>query len=99
MRRVDRLLLKIREAERLDALHLSVAFIERKEEGGSWTVIADLWDGVPSGRTQRLTMECDTLEEAQKAVDEIEEVHTPTGKRANAGASSVCIINDLPLME
>lgn len=80
MRRwVDRLLLKIQEAQRLDEMQLAVALIGKRTESGK-EVYADLWDGKFGGKTERLTMEFDTLEEAQKAVAEFEAVHTPNRK-------------------
>lgn len=95
MRRVDRLLLKIQQAERLDELQLAIALIEKRTESGKYEVYADLWDGHTNGKTQRITMEFDTLEEAQKAVDEIEQVHAPTGQRIRTGEGAVCIIDDI----
>ena len=67
MRRVDRLLIKVQEAYRLDALQLSIAFLEKDPVSGKWNAIADLWDGKPQGETKRLTMVCDTEEEALAA--------------------------------
>lgn len=99
MRRIDRLLLKIQQAERLGELTLAVALIGKRTESGKWEVYADLWDGKTSGKTQRITMEFDTLEEAEKAVDEIEQVHTPTGQRIKAGEGAVCIIDDMSWAE
>ena len=95
MRRVDRLLIKVQEAYRLDALQLSIAFLEKDPVSGKWNAIADLWDGKPQGETKRLTMVCDTEEEALVAVDEVNELHQPTGKRAGAGYTPVVIIDDL----
>lgn len=40
MRRVDRLLLRVREAERLDAMQVSVCFVE--PSGDKWRAIVDL---------------------------------------------------------
>ena len=99
MRRVDRLLLKIQQAERLDALQLAVALIGKRTESGKWEVNADLWDGKIGGKTQRITMEFDTLEEAQNAVAEIEEVHSPTGNRIKAGDEATVIIDDIAWAE
>lgn len=99
MRRVDRLLLKIQQAERLDELQLAVALIGKRTKSGRWEVYADLWDGKYSGKTQRLTMEFDTLEEAQKAVEEIEQVHAPTGQRIKTSEGAVCIIDNIGLAE
>lgn len=67
MRRVDRLLLRVREAERLDAMQVSVCFVE--PSGDKWRAIVDLWDGVeaPNGHTQRLILEAETEEEAPAA--------------------------------
>lgn len=99
MRRVDRLLLKIQEAQRLDEMQLAVALIGKRIESGKWKVYADLWDGKFGGKTERLTMEFDTLEEAQKAVAEVEAVHTPTGKRISSASGAVCIIDDIAWAE
>lgn len=95
MRRVDRLLIKVQEAQRLDAMQVSVCFVE--PIGSKWRAIVDLWDGVeyPKGHTERLMLEADTEEEARAAIAEIEAVHAPTGYRAKA-MESVIIINDLP---
>lgn len=60
---------------------------------------ADLWDGKTGGKTERLTMEFDTLTEAKKAVAEIEAVHTPTGKRVSYAPGAVCIIDDMAWAE
>lgn len=99
MRRIDRLMLKIQQAERLDELQLAVALVGKRTESGKWEVYADLWDGKTSGKTERITMEFDTLEEAEKAVAEIEAVHTPTGKRIRASEGAVCIIDDMSWAE
>lgn len=99
MRRVDRLLLKIQEAQRLDDLQLAVALIGKRTESGKWEVHADLWDGKTGGKTERLTMEFDTLPEAEKAVAEVEAVHTPTGKRVSYAPGAVCIIDDIAWAE
>lgn len=56
MRRVDRLLLKIQEAQRLDEMQLAVSLIGKRTESGKWEVYADLWDGKFGGKTERLTM-------------------------------------------
>ena len=95
MRRVDRLLIKIQEAQRLDAMQVSVAFVE--PSGDKWRAVVDLWDGVeaPKAKTERLILECNTEAEAVDAVHEVEAVHTPTGWRAKT-MESVIIIDDLP---
>ena len=73
MRRVDRLLLRVREAERLDAMQVSVCFVE--PSGDKWRAIVDLWDGVeaPNGHTQRLILEAETEEKTQ---DELNHGHS-----------------------
>lgn len=95
MRRVDRLLIKIQQAQALDAMQVSVAFVE--PSGDKWRAIVDLWDGVdaPSGKTERLILECNTEGEAVAAVEEVKAVHAPTGRRVRA-FEGVTIINDLP---
>lgn len=99
MRRVDRLLLKIQQAEKLDELQLCIALIGKRTESGKWEVHADLWDGKIGGKLERLTMEFDTLEEAQNAVAEIDEVHSPTGKRISTGMGYTAIIDDISWTE
>lgn len=99
MRRIDRLLLKIQQAERLNELTLSVVLIGKRTKSGKWEIYADLWDGKTKGKTQRLTMEFDALEEAQKAVDEIEAVHAPTGQRIRVGNGAVIIIDNMSWAE
>lgn len=99
MRRVDRLLLKIQDAQRLDEMQLCVAMIGKRTKSGKWEVYADLWDGKTVGKVERLTMEFDTLEEAKNAVDEIEAVHSPTGKRIKTGDEAVCIIDNIAWAE
>lgn len=88
MRRVDRLLLKVQEAQRLDAMQVSVCFVQ--PAGDKWQAIVDLWDGeeYPKGHTERLILEADTEEDAVAA-------HAPTGYRAKT-TESVIIIDDLP---
>ncbi len=95
MRRVDRLLLKVQQAERLDAMQVTVCFVE--PNGDKWRAIVDLWDGIeaPAGHTQRLILEADTEKEAVAAIREVEAAHAPTGYRAKAMEKAV-IICDLP---
>lgn len=94
MRRVDRLLIKIQQAEKLDAMQVSVCFVQPR--GDKWEAVVDLWDGVdyPRGKTERLILEADTQEDALAAIAEVEAAHTPTGRRAKT-ADSVIIIDDL----
>lgn len=95
MRRVDRLLLKVQEAQRLDAMQVSVCFVQ--PAGDKWQAIVDLWDGkeYPKGHTERLILEADTEKDAVAAIAEVEAAHAPTGYRAKI-TESVIIINDLP---
>ena len=94
MKRVDRLLFKIQELERLDDMQLCVAIVGFNADTQKWQAIADLWDGVPGGRMQRLTMEYDSQEEAVKAVNEIEEIHRPSGRKAKTDGA-VVIVDDM----
>jgi len=96
MRRVDRLLLKVQEAQQLDAMQVAVCFVERAGDG--WRAVVDLWDGVeaPKGHTQRLTLEAETQDEAVAAIREVEAAHAPTGYRAKT-LDSVIIVDDLPI--
>ena len=89
MRRVDRLLLRVREAERLDAMQVSVCFVE--PSGDKWRAIVE----APNGHTQRLILEAETEEEAVAAIEEVEAAHAPTGYRAKT-LGSVIIVDDLP---
>ena len=95
MRRVDRLLLKVQEAMRLDTMQVSVCFVEQYED--RWRAIVDLWDGVeaPAGHTERLILEAKSKEEALAAIQEVEKSHTPTGFKAKT-MDSVVIIDDIP---
>ena len=95
MRRVDRLLLKVQEAQRLDAMQVGVCFVERAGDG--WRAVVDMWDGVeaPKGHTQRLTLEAQTEDEAIAAIKEVEAAHAPTGHRAKT-LNSVIIVDDIP---
>lgn len=95
MKRIDRLLLKIQEAQRLDAMQVSVCLVERS--GEKWQAIVDLWDGVeaPKGHTQRLILEANTKEEAVAAIEEIEAAHTPMGYRVKT-LNGVILIDDFP---
>jgi len=97
--RINRLLFKIQQAERLDSLQLAVALIGKREETGKWEVYADLTDGKSGGKYEQLTMVCDSREEAEKAVAEIEAVHTPTGKRVRSASGAVCIIDNIAWAE
>jgi len=81
IRRINRLLQKIQETESRDALSLAVVLIGYRESSGKWEVHADLADGTGS-QLKRITMECDTEEQAQQAADEIYAKHPPTGKKA-----------------
>lgn len=95
MRRVDRLLIKVKEAQRLDDMQVSICFVKRA--GEKWQAIVDLWDGKepPKGRTQRLIMEEDTESAALAAIKEVEAAHTPTGYKAKT-LNRVILIDDLP---
>lgn len=95
MRRIDRLLIKVQEAQRLDAMQVSVCFVE--PAGDKWRAIVDLWDGVdyPKGHTERLILEADTEAEVEAATAEVEAARAPTGYRAKA-MENVIIIADLP---
>ena len=93
MRKVDRLLIKVQEAVKLDAMQVSVAFVE--PDGDKWKAIVDLWDGVPSGKAERLILNADTQEEALAAIDEVQATHAPIGKRAYTGYEPTIIIDDI----
>lgn len=102
MRKIDRLLLQIREAQRLDDLTVANALIgQRNPPEGSWEVYVDLWDGKYGGKTERLTMECNSQEEALKAVKDVEEVHKPTGRKARiaSGDAPIFLIDDIAWAE
>ena len=93
MRRVDRLLIKIQQAQRLDDLQVAVALVDHY--GEKWRAIVDLWDGVdyPNGKTERLVLECETEEEAIAAIEEVEAVHTPTGWRAKTMEPAIIVMD------
>lgn len=102
MRKIDRLLIRIQEIQRLDDLTVADALIgQRNPPEGKWEVYVDLWDGKCGGKTERLTMECDSKEEALKAVKNVEEVHRPTGMKARIaqGEAPVILIDDIAWAE
>ena len=92
MRRIDRLLIKIQEAQRLDAESLCYAlitkacYVEEPEDSpnyNKWAVAAYISKGKePGAGTMLDTLYFDTEAEAIAAAHEIESVHAPTGKRA-----------------
>ena len=92
MRRIDRLLIKIQEAQRLDAESLCYAAIgkacynEEPEDSpnyNKWMVAAYISKGrEPGSGTMLDFLYFDTKAEAIAAAHEIESVHAPSGKRA-----------------
>ncbi len=92
MRRIDRLLIKIQEAQRLDELTLCYALvvpasiIEEPPDSpnyNKWAVVAYLNRGGMDTNGEMLDkLYYDTQAEAMKAAEEIEAVHAPTGRRA-----------------
>lgn len=91
MRKVDRLLIKVQEAQRLDAMQVGVCFVN--PAGDKWQAIVDLWDGVdyPKGQSERLILKADTQEEALAAIAEVKATHAPTGYRAKIMDSVIII--------
>lgn len=85
-RRISSLLQKIQEAEAAGAKTLATALIGKRESTGKWEVHADLWDGVKGGNLERITMECDTKEEAEKAVEDIRAAHPDKKGKRSQGA-------------
>ena len=92
MRRIDRLLIKIQEAQRLDseslcyALITKACYVEEPEDSpnyNKWAVAAYISKGKePGSGTMLDTLYFNTRAEAEAAAREIESVHAPTGKRA-----------------
>ena len=95
MRKVDRLLLKIREAQRIDELTLCHAMVvpapfaelgitEGDPNYNKWVVQAYLNKSWGDSNGEMLEpLFYDTKAEAMKAAEEIEAVHAPTGGRVS----------------
>lgn len=96
-RRISNLLQKIQEAETAGAKTLAIAIIGKREDTGKWEVHADLWDGVKGGGLERITMECDTREEAEKAVADIDAAHP--GKRGKEAPGAVVFVDNMAWCE
>lgn len=109
MRKVDRLLIKIQEAQRLDELTLCYAlvspasFLDEPEDSpnyNKWAVVAYLNRGGMDSNGELLdTLYFDTKAEAMKAAKEIEAVHAPTGRRAKETEAAYITFEDFGIDE
>ena len=91
MRKIDRLLLKVQEAQRLDedvfcyAMVMPASLMEEPADSpnyNKWETLVYLNKGTfGSDGTMLDALYFDTKEEAMKAAEEIEAVHSPTGNR------------------
>lgn len=79
MQRINRLLLDAKRTIDKDILQIVTAFI--RPNGKSWTAQINLWDGVPSGKTDCITADFDTMKEAVNFIDSVQAAHTPTLKK------------------
>lgn len=79
MQRINRLLLEAKRTIDKGILQVVTAFIFSNGKG--WTVQINLWDGVPSGKTDCITADFDTMQEAANFIDSVQAAHTPTFKK------------------
>lgn len=79
MQRINRLLLDAKRTIDKDILQIVTAFI--RPNGKSWTAQINLWDGVPSGKTDCITADFDTMKGAANFIDSVQAAHTPTFKK------------------
>ena len=79
MQRINRLLLEAKRTIDEGILQVATAFIFPNGKG--WTVQINLWDGVPSGKTDCITADFDTMKEAVNFIDSVQAAHTPTLKK------------------
>lgn len=92
MKAVDRLIIKAKRKAGSD-LKLSFGMIYRSEkEPGKWIARGDLWNGIPYGnpkhKAEYVTCICDSIEEAEKALNELSDKY-PNNK------DIVIIVDDL----
>lgn len=95
MRRIDRLLLKIQEAQRLEATHVRGAIVGFNQERGKWQMLVDLVGGKGSMEYERLDMDFESKEAALQGLEELERVHAPTGKRIQTDTGYLLVIDDI----
>lgn len=79
MQRINRLLLEAKRTIDEGILQVVTAFIFSNGKG--WTVQINLWGGAPSGKTDCITADFDTMQEAANFIDSVQAAHTPTFKK------------------
>lgn len=88
MKKVDRLLMKVRESQHSGDLQVGVCLVEQ-QDGGAWQSIINLWSD--TGESERLVVNADTIEDAMAAVDKAQTEHAPTERRSKTRGSVVLI--------
>lgn len=72
MKTLDRLIIKAKKKCGID--RLEVGFISPSEtEPGKWVARGDLWNGIPGSGVTSATCLCDSIEEAEAALQELGE--------------------------
>ena len=90
MKKVDRLLMKARDAQRTDDLQVGVCLVE-KQDGGEWETFINLWND--NHESEQIVLTTDTMEEAMAAIDRVKSEHIPVGRYSKV-RQPVIIIND-----
>lgn len=90
MKKVDRLLMKARDAQRTDDLQVGVCLVE-KQDGGEWETFINLWND--NHESEQIVLTTDTMEEAMAAIDRVKSEHIPVGRYSKV-RKPVIIIND-----
>lgn len=90
MKKVDRLLMKARDAQRTDDLQVGVCLVE-KQDGGEWETFINLWND--NHESEQIVLTTDTMEEAMAAIDRVKSEHIPVGRYSEV-RQPVIIIND-----
>ena len=90
MKKVDRLLMKARDAQRTDDLQVGVCLVE-KQDGGEWETFINLWND--NHESEQIVLTTDTMEEAMAAIDRVKSEHISVGRYSKV-RQPVIIIND-----
>ena len=72
MKALDRLIIKAKKKCAVD--RLEVGFISPSEtEPGKWVAMGQIWNGIPGSGVTSVSCLCDSIEEAEKALQELVE--------------------------
>ena len=72
MKALDRLIIKAKKKCGVD--RLEVGFISPSEtEPGKWVAMGQIWNGIPGSGVTSASCLCDSIEEAEKVLQELDE--------------------------